>query len=183
MKERPTSVTVFAIINLVLCGLGLIGMLFWILKKMGVTPQPDQENPFNAIMANSQGYILFEDISNILGILATILLIAASIAMFSLKPWSRITTIALAVYSSLMMIAGTGLYFILVYAPAIEEFTGPERTAVMIFAIGFPVVILSLVLGYYLLMIFMLSRPHVVDAFTPEPLDESMDDWDAQPSA
>lgn len=179
MKERPTSVTVFAIINLILSGLGVIGILFWVLAKLGLKFQSSQGNPVLELMEASRGYQLFTDVASGLGILVTILLLSASIGMFSLKPWSRRVTIGWGVYSILMTLVALGVNYLAIFGPLIANSTGPEHVG-MIVAVVIQGVISVFFIGYYLLMIFMLMRPKVVDAFTPVPEDELMGGWDSE---
>ena len=151
MKERPTSVTVFAIINLVLGGLGVIGLIFWLINKLGLLPKSPQENPVLELMENSPGFQLFSDISTGLGLVVTILIISASIAMFSLKPWARTVTIGWGLYSILMTIVGVAVSYLVIYGPLLANHTGPERVAFMVMAV-MQVVFGVGFIGYYLLM-------------------------------
>jgi hypothetical protein len=178
MKERPTSVTVFAIINLVLSGLGVVGLIFWLIGKLGLMPTSSHENPALELMENSAGFQLFTDISTGLGLVVIILLISASIGMFSLKPWARKVTIGWGVYSIFMAIIGMALNYVVIFGPLLADLDGPERIGMMIGMI-FAIVFTVFFIGYYLLMIFMLTRPHVVEAFTPDPYDNELDDWDS----
>lgn len=180
MKERPTSVTVFAVINLIFCGLGVIGTIFWIISKLGLIPQGSQENPVTEIMENNTAYVMFTDVMSVVGIFITILLIAASIAMFSLKPWGRKVTIGWGLYSIVMTIVSLAVNYFVIFGPILADLTGPERIGIII-AVAFSAVITLFFVGYFLLMIFMLTRPHVVDAFTPEPDDPELDGWGDDP--
>lgn len=181
MKERPTSVTVFSIINLVLCGLGIIGTIFWVLGLMGIRLGSAEGNPVMQMMDNSTAYQLFTNIMSGLGVLVTILVISASIGMLSLKPWARSVTIGWGVYSILMMIAAAAVNYLAIFGPLIANSSGPERVG-MIVGFVIQIVIFAFFMGYYLLMIFMLTRPKVVDAFTPGDLDGGQGRWDAHPS-
>ncbi len=182
MKERPTSVTVFAIINLVLAGLGVIGLIFWLIGKLGLIPQSPQENPILEAMENSAGYQLFTDITTGFGLVVTIFLIAASIGMFSLQPWARKVTIGWGIYSTLIVLVAFVVNYLVLFGPLLADLTGPERIGI-IFAVIFGAVISVFFIGYYLLMIFMLTRPHVVEAFTPEHYDDEYGAWDKEPSS
>lgn len=181
MNERPTSVTVFAIINLILAGLGLVGFIFWLLGVLGITPQGSQENILVQAMENSAGFQLFNNIANAMGLIVVILLLAASIGMFSLKPWARLVTIGWGVYSLLMVIAGYALSYLLIYGPLLPNATGQDRVIVMVgLIVG--AVFSVLFIAYYLLMIFMLTRPKVVEAFSPDGIDNDRGGWDTHPS-
>lgn len=185
MKERPTSVTVFAVINLVFCSLGVIALIAWLLSKLGLSlnifPQPPEKDALTLAMENSLPFQWFSDISSGVGAFTTILLIAASIAMFTLKPWSRKVTIGLGVYSVVVIIVGYIFQYLVIWSPLLPDVTGTDllivRAAMIIGG-----VISVLFIGYHLLMIFMLTRPAVVEAFTPMPHEDGQDGWDDEPS-
>lgn len=182
MKQRPTSVTVFAIINIVLSGLGVLGIIFWFINKLGLIPQPAQKDFMTQAMQDSTVMVIYQDVATILGIFITILMIAASISMFSLKPWSRLVTIAMGVYGIVQLLLSYGLGYVCVHGPLLQSVTGQDLVIVKVAMIVGGTITLVFI-GYYLLMIIMLTRPHVVDAFTPEPDDPTLDGWDTQPSA
>ncbi len=185
MKERPTSVTVFAVINLVFCGLGVIALIAWLLNKLGLSlnifPQPPAKDALTLAMENSVPFQWFSDISSGVGAFTTILLIAASIAMFTLKPWSRKVTIGLGVYSVVLIIVSYVFQYLVIWTPLLPDVTGNDllivRAAMIIGG-----VMSVLFIGYHLLMIFMLTRPAVVEAFTPMPQEDGQDGWDDEPS-
>jgi hypothetical protein len=180
MKERPTSVTVFAIINLILAALGVIGFIFWVIGLLGLMPKAPQENIIAQAMENSAAFQTFGHIANAIGVVVLILLIAASIGMFTLKPWARQVTIAWGVYSILIVVVSYVLSYVLIYGPLLPNAAGQDRVIIMAALIGGGVFSL-LFIGYYLLMIFMLTRPKVVDAFTPDELDNDQGRWDPLP--
>lgn len=174
MNERPTSVTVLAIINLVLAGFGFLGLLVGLVFRLGLIPMPGgQQNPALEVMENNVAYRVFSDVSMGLMFLATIWIISASLGMFQLKPWARLATIGWGVYSILMKVIGTVLQHALLTFPMLDQATGPERTGLIIGLVVGSVFLLVL-LGYYLVMIIMLMRPHVVEAFKPDTLDDDV---------
>ena len=172
MKERPTSVTVLAIINIVLCGLGVLGFIFWLINKLGLIPQPPEKDVLTRAMEDSAVMQLFSDITSVLGIVTTILLLAASISMFTLKPWSRLVTIVLGVYSLILIVVGYTLNFLLITRPLLDSATGTDLVIVRVAMIIGGIISLFFI-GYNLLMIYLLTRPHVVEAFTPSLLEEA----------
>lgn len=182
MKKRPTSVTVFAILNIIFCGLGVIGFIFWTINKLGLIPQPAEKDALTLAMENSVPFQWFSDIVTVAGIFTTILLLAASIAMFSLKPWSRKVTIGLGVYSVVLIVVSVVLQYFVIWAPLLPNVTGTDLLIVRV-AIVISGVISLFFIGYNLLMIYMLNRSVVVEAFTPEPFDDAQDAWDDEQNA
>ncbi len=182
MKERPTSVMVLAIINLVFAGFGCLGLLFGLVFRLGLIKLPDtgQPNPALDLMENNAGFRVYNDVSLVLLFLATVLIVAASIGMFQLRPWARAATIGWGVFSIFMKVIGSVIQYFLITAPMLEQTSGrPEHVAMMVgMVVGF--VFLVALIGYYLVMIVMLTRPSVVDAFTPEVFE---DDGGLMPAA
>ncbi len=174
MKERPTSVTVLAIINLVFAGFGCIALLFGLVFRLGLIPFPDtgQPNPALDLMENNAGFRLYSDVNLGLMFLATVVIVAASIGMFQLKPWARLATIGWGVFSIFMKVIGAVIQHFLMTVPMLEQTSGkPEHGVMMIGAVVGFVVLLGLIV-YYLAMMILLTRPAVVEAFSPEPWDD-----------
>ena len=167
--RRPTSVTVFAVINLILGGFGVFGFAMHLATRMNLLSLPGAEkNPSMALMQDNAAYKLYIDTISIVGILATIAIIAASIGMFQLKPWARLGTIAWGAYSVLLTIIGSVVNHVMMMAPLAEQAgSDAERVGMRIAAIA-SFVFAALFLGYYLLMILMLCRTKVRQAFEPE---------------
>jgi len=182
MKERPTSVTVFAVINLVFGALGVLGLIFWLLNTMGVMPQPPEKDVLTQAMEDHGLMSAFSNITSVLGFITTPLSIAASIALFTLKPWARKVTIGLSTYAVAAMAIGFLIALLGVMLPLLPDVSGQDRMIVM-FGMIVGGVFNVLLIGYNLLLIFMFKRPHVVEAFTSEPLEDGDDDWDAEPTA
>ena len=177
MNERPTSVTVIAVINLVLSCLGVLFLTAAIVMRLGLVTLPGMEDsPKFQLMQENVGYRLMTDVMTGLGLVVTIIIIAASIGMFTLKPWARLTTIGWGVYGIVTGLLTMGVDHMLVVNPTLEQYAGkPEYSAVVVsIAVGYTIA--AVFFGYYLLMIFMLMRSHVVRAFTPEPLDDYNND-------
>ncbi len=172
MNERPTSVTVFAIINLILSVIGLLGFIHWLTMQLGLLPVPEAQDAVTRAMQHHTGFQLFTNVMQGVGIITTILMIAASIAMFSLKNWSRRTTLGLGVYSILIIALGYLLTVVLIVRPLLPDLTGVDLMVARFMMIGGGVMTI-LFMGYYLLMIFMLTRPKVVQAFTPDLMDHA----------
>lgn len=176
MKERPTSVTVYAILNLIMCALGVLGTIFWLIGKLGLLPVPDEKPAFQVAMESNVGFTLYTDILTAVGLLITILVIAASIGMFMLKPWARKVTIGWGIYSVVFLLINYGISYVLLYGPMLADMTGTDLVVAKAMMIS-GAVMSVLFIGYHLLMIFFMTRPKVVDAFTPEPYDSELDDW------
>ena len=92
--QRPTSVTVFGVLNLVFGAIGLFGMIFTVIIL--ILPLPTANNPVLEIMRNSPGYAVWMKLAIPLGFLATGVSIAAGIGLLKLKNWGRTLSIGCA---------------------------------------------------------------------------------------
>lgn len=173
MNERPRSVTVFAVINLIMSLLGVLFLTWNLVLRLGLLTFPGMEDtPRHQLMLNNVGYRLMSDVMTGLGFITTIIIIAASIGMFMLKHWARLATIGWGIYAIISGLLMAGVDHVLVVNPTLEQYAGKPEYSFVVGSIVFGYVLAGLFFGYYLLMIFMLMRRHVVQAFTPEPPDE-----------
>jgi len=169
--KRPTSVTVFGILNIVFAVIGLFGLVASIvMMKMPAS----SNNPVVRIMQENQALATWVKISIPLGLLSCGALLAAGIGLLFLKPWARVLSIAYGFYSIAFGILGIVLNFLFLFRPLLEEArqqNGPEAAGAIGGAIGgtfggcfgliYPVV----------LLIFM-CRPAIASAFRPPPLPQ-----------
>ena len=133
--QRPTSVTVFGILNLIFSVLGLCGVVFGILGLVvlqnpdmagdGPTPLPIK------LMQDNPTYQVFSFVSVGLGVFSSFLLAVAGIGLLKLRPWGRTLSIIYGGYSILMAIAGIVIN-LAVFAPELEKAqqqASPQATA------------------------------------------------------
>lgn len=184
MNERPTSVTVISVINLLLSGLGLLFLTGAVVMRLGLFSYPGmEESPKYQLMQDNVGYRLLSDVLTGLGFVATIIVIAAAIGMFTLKPWARLATIGWGVYA---MVTGLGMMVVdhvLVVNPTLAMYDGKPEYSVVWTSIAVGYGIAAVFFGYYLLMMWMLTRPRVVQAFTPEPMDDDYNEPGSSPTS
>ena len=69
--QRPTSVTVFGVLNIVFGALGFVAITFSAITLMAVSAGSTANNPVLEIMRNSPGYALWMKITIPLGVLAS----------------------------------------------------------------------------------------------------------------
>ena len=97
--QRPTSVTVFAILNLVFAALGVFGLIGSLTL---FTTVDAGNNPVVKIMQDNPGYKTWIMASIPLGLAACIVLLASGIGLLSLKPWARWLAIGYAMLLALV---------------------------------------------------------------------------------
>ena len=164
--QRPTTVTVFGILNIAFAILGVFGIFasFALLSASAMS-----NNPVVTIIRDNPAYAAWMKISIPLGILSCVLLLAAGIGLLLLKEWGRKLSIAYAIYAIVFGIAGTVLNFVFLTRPMLERASqqqGPEAAGAMGGAIGGSVGGCFGLIYPILLLIFMM-RPNVKAAFRP----------------
>jgi len=167
--QRPTSVTVFGILNIVFATLGVFVVLFSLimLAMLG----RESNNPAIQIMQDEPNYVALLKVLLAIRFFVCAGLLASGIGLLMLKSWARILSILYAIYSFVMIPVVTVLNYIYLTKPIIEQAhqqQGPEAAGAIGGAIG------GMVGGCFglvypvLLLIFML-RPNVVAAFRSSP--------------
>ena len=166
--QRPASVTVFGVLNIVFGALGILGIIFTIISLMVISPHATN-NPVLEIMRNSPGYAAWMKIALPLGFLATGVSITAGIGLLKLKNWGRALSIGYAIYSIVAGILGSVLNYVFIMQPLMEQAShksGPEAAGLIGAAIGGTFGSCFGMIYPVLLLIFMF-RPNVVAAFRP----------------
>ena len=170
--QRPTSVTVFGILNIVFAAFGVFGLIVSIALFFA---SANSNNPVIKIMHENPGYAVWLKICIPLGLLSCAALLAAGIGLLRLKSWARKLSVAYAIYAILFGILGTVVNFIFLVRPIIEhaqQQSGPEAAGAIGGAIGGSVGGCFGLIYPVLLLIFML-RPKVAAAFQPPPLPQT----------
>ena len=119
--QRPKSVTVFGILNIVFAAFGIIGAITSLVLLLAPLAPND---PFIKIMHENPAYAIWYKLEIPLGILSRAALLAAGIGLLSLKSWARTLSMAYAIYAILLGILETALTF-MVYRPMVEKLQGP----------------------------------------------------------
>ena len=149
--RRPAVVTVFGILNIVFAALALSCMPFTLLFLL----MPERLGIFGVAMLEvregAPAYHAWLVASNVLGILAAVVLLFAGIGLLKMKSWGRSVSIGYAIFD--MLRSGAGLVFTYAYvvAPVMrEENQSPFAAAEMMsdlaggcIALIYPVVLLS----------------------------------------
>ena len=124
--HRPTSVTVFGILNIVFAAFSMIGIVATIVM---FTTMDATRNPVVKIMQNSPAYAAWMKLSLALGLAATAVKLTAGIGLLRMKPWARLLSIGFAIYAIVFSTVGTAVNFIFLLRPMLEEAShkqGPE---------------------------------------------------------
>ena len=165
--NRPTTVTVFGVLNIVFGVIGIFGSAAS--AAMYFLPHADANNPVLKIMHDNAAYAAFMKVSVVLGLVVSVVLLAAGIGLLMLKPWARGLSLAYAIYAIVAGLIGIGLNFVYLVGPLLEQARhaqGPEAAGAVGGVIGGTV---GGCFGfiYPILLLIFLTRPKVVAAFRP----------------
>ncbi|HXR48348.1 MAG TPA: hypothetical protein VN784_13015 [Candidatus Limnocylindrales bacterium] len=170
--QRPTSVTVFGILNIVFAAFGVFGLIF----SMALFHLPaDSNNPVVKLIHENPAYAAWLKASILLGVPSCLVLLATGIGLLCLKSWARILSIAYAIYAIVFGIVGTVVNFVVMVVPMAEQARqqqGPEAAAAIGGAIGGTIGGCFGLIYPVLLLIFM-TRPKVAAAFRPPVMSQT----------
>src|SRR5690348_13589327 len=116
--ERPTSVTICGILNIIFAALGIMGTLG---SLAFFSANADLNNPVIKIIHENPGYALWMKISILLGTIVAIALLAAGIGLLKLKPWARTLSIGYAIYTIIYGIIGMVVNYFFLMKPLMEQ--------------------------------------------------------------
>jgi hypothetical protein len=163
--KRPTSVTVFGVLNIVFGVFGLLSLLF-AAAFLAAAKATGAHRPLVFETLHSHVYRVWTTVSLPLGFVAAGVLVVAGVGLLVMKRWARVMTIVYAIYALVQALAGIAITFTVLLPAAVEASSrrGPEAIAAIA---GFVGAIVGGVLGlaYPILLLIFMTRPRVVEAF------------------
>lgn len=170
--ERPTSVTVLGILNIVFAIFGIIGSIiavpmFFLMKKPDAATLAQQ--PGLKIMYENPGFLFWTQATLVLGVIMTIVLGVAGIGLLNMRPWGRTLSLAYGIFAIVFALLGLVVNFIFLVQPLLAQADrlGPQGRIAAI--VGSVASIMGGVGGmiYPLLLVYFLTRPTIAAAFRP----------------
>lgn len=169
--QRPTSATVFGILNIVFAAFGVCGLV----ASVALFSMPQgSDNPVLKIMRENPAYENWIKMSIGIGVVGCVALLVAGIGLLGMKPWARKLTIGYAIYAILFGLLGLVVNYIYLFQPLIEQAShnaGPQAAGALGGTIGGTVGGCFGMIYPILLLIFM-TRPKFVAAFNPTPVPQ-----------
>lgn len=162
MRRRPASITVFAVLNMVFGGLGLLSPL------VSLSMKRFSEGPMMEMMENHSFLGPWQTGGVVLAVLVSLALIYIGVALLSLKPWARTACVVYAVYGVIMTLAQAAVSW-LVMKPALIQIKDEMPMGDFVVASSMAGVILGLIFGmaYPLVIGIFMSRNKVKEIFEP----------------
>ena len=164
VSSKPTSLTVFGIINIVYGVMGVCGVAAMSIQMALVDAQPQMDNPM-IDLTNSPIYRGYTIVQLILNVLFTILLLVSGFGLLAGKPYGRTLSIVWSICSLIMGVIGIVFVTMFLIVPLMERANamdeGPEKMALMFGSIGAGVGGLCGMIYPVVLLIFMMRAPVV----------------------
>jgi len=143
--KRPTSVTVFGILNLVFAVLGVAGLAGTM--ALFAPSAASSHNPLVPIIQNHPVYAAWMQLTIALGLLGTAAQFLGGMGLLKVRPWGRQLSMGFAIYALIMVVAGSGMNLI---------FLGGGLGLILGGVVG---------LVYPALLLGFMRRPNVIAAF------------------
>jgi hypothetical protein len=171
--QRPTTITVFGVLNIVFAAMGMLGILatMALFSVAGAS-----NNPVVSLIRENPAYAAWMKLSIALSVPTLVALLAAGIGLLLLKEWARILSIIYAIAAIIFGLIGVAMNFIFLLRPLLGQAAGtrgPAAAGAFGGAIGASFGGCFGLIYPVLLLIFM-TRPKITAAFRaaaePPPL-------------
>jgi hypothetical protein len=165
--NRPTSVLVLGILNIVFAALGLMGIAFSI-AMMFMPPALNMKNPVLDLMRQSPAFAMYINISMVVGGVFTLALLLAGVGLLMFRPWGRHLSIIYAIFAIISLIVNSLINYYFLVAPMIDKLAAAQPGQEKAAAIG---AIVGMVAGtcmgpvYPVILLIFMFRPNVKAAF------------------
>jgi hypothetical protein len=170
--ERPKSITVFGVLNIILGALGLLNGLCGIVAQgvlESLRREPNFRNPLLDQMEQVPFLKAWTIIGLGLGLITSAVLLAAGIGLLQRKRWGRLLSVGYSLCGLIWSALGSVVNVVYIWRPILSQLDqtqGPERlgaiASVILGAIG-----ILFVIVYCVLLLYFMTRPRVVAAFDP----------------
>jgi peptidoglycan/LPS O-acetylase OafA/YrhL len=103
--QRPTSVTVFGILNIVFAALGFFGVVASVM--MFTATAASSNNPVIQLVQDNPSYAAYMKVSIVLSVIISVVLLVTGIGLLKLKSWARTLSIIYGIVAIIMVIASS----------------------------------------------------------------------------
>ena len=163
MRQRPISVTVFGILNIGYALWTFVGLLL-----MGIALRMNlSANPALAALNSDPVYKAWSHFSVVIGVVFGIVLIASGIGLLLQQNWARILAIIYSVLEMIVVVAGAVFTQRVMMQTMTAQVHGAPAGVIAAFAQIGLVVGIVIGLAYPVLLLVFMTRPKVVESFSP----------------
>ena len=159
--QRPISVTVFGVLNLIFAAFGLLGLAASVfVMYSGRFPQPAQ-------MQISPFYENYTKVMLVLGVASSVALGLSGLGLLALRSWGRLLAVGYAVFSVISTIVSLIVQWYYFTKPMLDQLEGqggPEATGAKIGAVS-SIVGATIGMAFPVLLGYFMTRPNVIEAF------------------
>jgi hypothetical protein len=171
MQRRPAPVNVFGILNIAFSVMMIFSLLFLIASFFLGDMPVFRDNPAFKMARDYPAYKTIQEVSVILGIPSTLVLLMAGVGLLKLKSWGRTLSIFYGFYAILQSLGlGVANYFVLL-RPMLETHVNLKDPQAMgeFFGAIFGTLAGCLGIIYPILLIIFMNRRSVIDALRAGP--------------
>lgn len=180
IMNRPTSATVFGVLNIVFSVLGFLGTAYSAFVYLAASdPNNAAVNPFDALEL-SPLMATWLKAATILGFFANIVLMAAGVGLLMMRGWGRTLSLIYSVYAIVGTVVGMAMNWFFIVMPALktlDEGRGPGPVLIGAAIGGVLGGCVSLI--YPALLWYFMTRPRLVAAFAGQAPIEADNVWSA----
>lgn len=123
-SNRPTGVTVFAILNVLFGITGVLGVVVTVLLTVFGDQFDFGANPIMDVVADNPTYKIYTVVMSVVGFIFAVVLIASGIGLFKMKLWGRSLALVYAVYAIVATIVGNVANYFFIFKPVMEQAVG-----------------------------------------------------------
>jgi len=176
--NRPTSATVFGVLNILFSVLGFLGSAYSALVYLAVSdPNNAAANPFEALEL-SPLMATWLKAATILGFFANVVLLAAGVGLLMMRGWGRMLSLIYSIYAIVGTAVGMVMNWFFIVMPLInsmDDGRGPGPALIGAAIGGVFGGCVSLV--YPALLWYFMTRPGLVAAFAGQSPHEVDNPW------
>lgn len=165
--KRPTAVTVFGMLNLMIgvsgvCCYGLASVLMFI----ALNPQRWRDNSVLPLMEEYTLYRTINQAGMLLGLVSSVVLIAAGIGLLRLRPYGRTLSIGYGIYAIVINVLLTIFGFMFVFPALFEKAnaSGGWSSGAGDGLIG-NIIGIGMRLTFAGILLYFMFRPYIAEAF------------------
>jgi hypothetical protein len=178
--NRPTSATVFGVLNILFSVLGFLGTAYSALVYLAASdPNNAAANPFEALELGPLMSTWLKA-ATVLGFFANMVLLAAGVGLLMMRGWGRMLSLVYSVYAIVGTVIGMAMNWFFIVMPALRTLDDGQGPGPVLIGAAIGGVLGGCVsLIYPALLWYFMTRPRLVAAFAGQAPLETDNPWNA----